>query len=320
MKLLAFLNNPDWDAPFFKILARNDTGEAPGHQGGMVIPKELRKFFPRLAGRATPENPTIDTKIEAFLYNHDNFVSQVKTRYQNQTWGGERSPETRLTSSLGPIRNLAVGEDIMVFQRHRSTLTLYRLILFKKGTDDYRYLDRIIGLRHYGILFDSPMIEEDLDGAEEEQIEREKNPFTLFDNTPDFTISHSKVIARSYAFRMKVIEIYSLTCSVCGVCLLSPVGTLELDAAHIVPLSKSGTDDARNGIALCKRHHWAFDKGLFGISDERKIIIPESVVTIPSNDSLVELRGSSISESKVENLKASGQAFDWHRTNILIQD
>jgi hypothetical protein len=39
-------------------------------------------------------------------------------------------------------------------------------------------------------------------------------------------------------------------------------------AAHIVPKNKNGTDDPRNGLTLCRAHHWAFDAGLFTPSNE----------------------------------------------------
>jgi putative restriction endonuclease len=37
-----------FDRPMFKRLAPNDTGAAPGHQGGIVIPKDLGPYFPDL--------------------------------------------------------------------------------------------------------------------------------------------------------------------------------------------------------------------------------------------------------------------------------
>ena len=35
----------------------------------------------------------------------------------------------------------------------------------------------------------------------------------------------------------------------------------------------NGSNDFRNGIALCKIHHWAFENGLFAIKDDYTIII-----------------------------------------------
>lgn len=100
---LEFLNDKTWDYPFYKRLARNDTGEGPGHQGGIYINKTLRKFFPTLAGQPTADKPTVERSITAILMDDINYIDTVKTRYQIQTWHATRSPESRLTSNLKPL-------------------------------------------------------------------------------------------------------------------------------------------------------------------------------------------------------------------------
>jgi len=95
---------------------------------------------------------------------------------------------------------------------------------------------------------------------------------------------------------------------------------MELDAAHIVPRSRLGADDARNGIALCKRHHWAFDAGLFGIGNQREIIVPQSVRIIAANAVLANLNGTPLREASEPHLRAHADAFAWHRENTLLQD
>jgi len=54
--------------------------------------------------------------------------------------------------------------------------------------------------------------------------------------------------------------------------LLNRVAT-GVDAAHVHWHSLHGPDDVENGIALCKLHHWAFDKGILGIDAEERICI-----------------------------------------------
>ena len=314
MNLLSFLKNSEWDEPFFKVLASNDTGEAPGNQGGMVVPKTLRQFFPRLAGGTDAEHPTVDAHINATLYEHNNFKSDSEVRYQIQTWGGTRPPESRLTGSLGPIRNIAVENDLLIIQRHKESLNSYRFILIHRNTSEYNYLmENIITDRRWGILFEQPMTEVELGEAENELTEREAEPLVLFDDEPDYITTTSKRVARSYVFTSQVKEIYNYTCCICNTSLKTPSNLFELDSAHIVPRAKNGADDARNGIALCKRHHWAFDKGLIIVNEEREIIIPESILAIPQNDILTELNGRVISEANIENLRASREAFAWHR-------
>jgi putative restriction endonuclease len=46
---------------------------------------------------------------------------------------------------------------------------------------------------------------------------------------------------------------------------------VDLQGAHVVPVRERGRDVLENGLALCARHHWAFDNGLFTLSDAREI-------------------------------------------------
>lgn len=76
-------------------------------------------------------------------------------------------------------------------------------------------------------------------------------------------------IARKYRaqdFRRRVLGAYENRCAACGV-------QLELiDAAHIIPVAApSSTDETKNGIALCKLHHSAFDRNLISFDEKYKI-------------------------------------------------
>ena len=90
-----------FDYAVFKVLANNDTGGAPGHQGGIVIPKDIADFFPPLPSVTSAENPTVEAILTADLFREGHFLETIQTRYQHQTWGGNRSPERRLTANLG---------------------------------------------------------------------------------------------------------------------------------------------------------------------------------------------------------------------------
>ncbi|ELZ31534.1 restriction endonuclease-like protein [Halorubrum distributum JCM 10247] len=46
-----------------------------------------------------------------------------------------------------------------------------------------------------------------------------------------------------------------------------------MEAAHIYPKSEDGVDAVQNGIALCRFHHWTFDTGWTGVSDNFEIIV-----------------------------------------------
>jgi hypothetical protein len=77
---------------------------------------------------------------------------------------------------------------------------------------------------------------------------------------------------RDAAFRRIVLGNYGYTCAVTGQRFHS-LHHVEADGAHIIGKELRGTDDPRNGIALSKSAHWAFDRGLFTISDQYEVIV-----------------------------------------------
>lgn len=70
-------------------------------------------------------------------------------------------------------------------------------------------------------------------------------------------------------FRATVLRAYDTRCAVCALAHRE-----LLDAAHIAPdSSPGGIASVRNGLALCKLHHSAFDANLLGISPDLKVAI-----------------------------------------------
>ncbi|NNE47333.1 MAG: HNH endonuclease [Rhodothermales bacterium] len=75
-------------------------------------------------------------------------------------------------------------------------------------------------------------------------------------------------------FRERVIKAYREQCSLCRL-----RHTELLDAAHIVPdADPHGEPVVRNGIALCKLHHAAFDRFVLGITPEYTVEIREDIL------------------------------------------
>jgi putative restriction endonuclease len=78
---------------------------------------------------------------------------------------------------------------------------------------------------------------------------------------------------RDAAFGIGVRRAYLFQCAVCGSNLQAPDGQYEVQSAHIYPKSAHGSDDLRNGLCLCRKHHWAFDVGWISLSDDYRIIV-----------------------------------------------
>ncbi len=85
------------------------------------------------------------------------------------------------------------------------------------------------------------------------------------------TKSRAERAARSRVFGRRVKEAYAGRCAVCGSNRVDSQGIAEVDAAHIFPVNLDGSDDLRNGMALCKLHHWAFDGGLYYVDTDLKV-------------------------------------------------
>ena len=75
-------------------------------------------------------------------------------------------------------------------------------------------------------------------------------------------------------FRERVLRAYREQCTMCRLRHLE-----LLDAAHIIPDSDDhGEPEVRNGLALCKIHHAAFDRNIIGVRPDYRIIVRDEVL------------------------------------------
>jgi len=91
-----------------------------------------------------------------------------------------------------------------------------------------------------------------------------------------------KPAVRDQGFRRAVVTTYDHRCALCGVRIVTAEGHTVVDAAHIVPWSVSNNDDIRNGMALCKLCHWAFDEGMMGVSEDYNVVMSRQIAADPN--------------------------------------
>jgi putative restriction endonuclease len=318
-RIKEFLSSVEWDAPFFKRLAPNDTGQAPGHQGGVLIPKDLRPFFPTLDERQVSRGrPTVDRYLAIQMFIGLQQVGDDLVRYQIQTWGGTRPPEGRLTDNLGPLHREAAEDDLLIFQRSADVLDRFRLLLVPSNDPSFAQILRSVHNRRWGPLVrgEIPVTHDDLNLAIDDLEDLAQQPFMLKVARQRRETRHQRV-ARSSVFPDRVHKEYDWECAVSQVSLRTPAGNYEVQAAHVVPASDDGTDDIRNGISLSHTLHWAFDRGLFGVRDDRTVYIPRRIRRMAGNNFLKHLSGKRIKEAKTKHLRVHPDAFRWHRENIV---
>lgn len=118
-----------------------------------------------------------------------------------------------------------------------------------------------------------------------------------------YAVRESKVRLHQSSFRRAVLTAYSNKCAMTGL----PTPQL-LDAAHIIPDSEDhGEASVRNGIALSKLHHSAYDKNLIGIDADYRIHVSDRIMAAKDGP-LLELgikglQGKLIGLPKVEMMQ-----------------
>ncbi len=123
---------------------------------------------------------------------------------------------------------------------------------------------------------------------------------------------------RSAAFRREIMRTYKYTCAVCRLRVVTMEGESLTQAAHIIPFSVAQNDDVRNGISLCRSHHWAFDIGLISLNKTYKVIVSEQMSEEgPTGQMLRELNKKPILLPEHKLLYPAQEALAWHRKKVL---
>jgi len=123
---------------------------------------------------------------------------------------------------------------------------------------------------------------------------------------------------RDQGFRRAIVNSYDHRCALCGIRILTPEGHTAVDAAHIQPWSESKNDDVRNGMALCKICHWAFDEYMMSVSDKYTVLISKQISVLPNiPGSLLTLEGRGIIPPEDKALWPAQEYLGRHREKVL---
>jgi len=301
-----------WEGPVFKLLAKNDSGAAAGHQSGVVIPKDLAFFFPQLDETKAQD----DERIWAHLVVDGVVVDSVLTRYQFQTWGGTRKPERRVTDRLQPLLRPTLPGDVFLVYRSATTAGMYKFEVVTAGSPSRLALIASLGGRRWGsaptsLILSSPAEER----AELAILDAQTAlPFQCFDADVGRTLAQR--VARSRAFSKIVLASYP-GCALCHGGLVNGARS-ELEAAHIVSRGRGGTDDPRNGLGLCRTHHWALDEGLWTVDATGGVIVSEAA-NRPRNASLLAVAGRTLRLSARPEHAPHPDAWMWHAAEVYVR-
>ncbi|OHE18351.1 MAG: hypothetical protein A2X96_05135 [Syntrophobacterales bacterium GWC2_56_13] len=121
---------------------------------------------------------------------------------------------------------------------------------------------------------------------------------------------------RDARFRIEVVVLaYKHTCALTGYRLTTLEMESIVDAAHIHAFSDSRSNDPRNGLALSKNAHWQFDRGLWSVNDDYRVLInTEKFIEdgIPGQR-LADFEGRRIFLPRDPKYWPEYTYLDWHR-------
>ncbi len=158
-------------------------------------------------------------------------------------------------------------------------------------------------------------IEKDIEKLIQAESCREKRAFYL-----------NKVAVRNAFFGKAVVHAYGYKCAFCGLKVTRSITQNIVDGAHIQPFARFYNNSIKNGISLCKNHHWAFDRGWFFIEyikEDNKYkykIRVASDIEETSNENarcMLGLENDEIQLPISDKYYPDPDALSWHRNNVF---
>lgn len=92
---------------------------------------------------------------------------------------------------------------------------------------------------------------------------------------------------------------------------------IGIDACHVKPIQHFGDDHITNGIALCKIHHWALDRGAISISENRDLLISPKLNGSRINEYFHEFAQKPIFLPRNSSLHLNEENVRYHRKYVF---
>jgi putative restriction endonuclease len=94
---------------------------------------------------------------------------------------------------------------------------------------------------------------------------------------------------------------------------------IGIDACHVKPIQHLGEDHIRNGIALCKIHHWAFDRGAISISNEMNLLISKKLNGNRLHDYFTVFESTPVFVPRIKEFALDTENIAYHTKYIFVK-
>jgi putative restriction endonuclease len=119
-------------------------------------------------------------------------------------------------------------------------------------------------------------------------------------------------------FRERILRAYEYSCAVCGFNVRLGNNLIGIEAAHIKWHQAGGPDIEENGIALCSLHHKLFDRGVFTLTESKKLLVAEDAHgTNGFNEWLLRFHGKQIRLPVNPNYYPQHSFLGWHVREVF---
>lgn len=121
---------------------------------------------------------------------------------------------------------------------------------------------------------------------------------------------------RDARFRIEVVVVaYKHRCALTGYRMTTLTMESIVDAAHIHQFHNSRNNDPRNGMALSKNAHWQFDRGLWSVNDDHRVLVNREKFREEgmTGQRLIDFEGRRISLPDDPQYWPEQDSLEWHR-------
>lgn len=139
---------------------------------------------------------------------------------------------------------------------------------------------------------------------------------SLKEEAAAYSIKSAVQVGREARFRLTVVPAYNYTCALTRYRFVTIDAGALVDAAHIHPFADSRNNSPCNGLALSKNAHWMFDRGLWSLDDNCRVLVNTDRFQEvgPSAMCLSQYAGMQLMLPKDKDLYPSADNLRWHRS------
>ncbi|MFC3016575.1 phosphorothioated DNA-binding restriction endonuclease [Virgibacillus litoralis] len=231
-----------------------------------------------------------------------------------------RNKLMELLREFGPVRKSYHPEEPFVRLKNDGIWELSGAVNYQSPSNKYLLTNNIAGgftREVFNLLTKKPNLLQEI----AQSILDKHFPDTIHEDIIDsvgLDFNFYKRKKRDPYFREKILRAYGYSCAVCGFNVRLAHTLVGIEAAHIKWHQAGGPDQEENGLALCSLHHKLFDRGVFTISKDRKLIVSQDAHgTNGFKEMLLDYHGLIIRNPIEQVYYPNNSYLDWHVREVF---